>query len=156
MKSPPLNKKCKKAFEIISDEKFSSRIKYLERSQEFGFALLLKFIQIEASLKIIRYWEKTKDGWPDQLVFLRASWAPLRDLKATNPSNYDSLIGAGGNSLRELRNHIAHEGSCFDEMQYRVHEGVSNWALAELRNRLPAQHELKEKVSRLRARKVKA
>jgi len=59
------------------------------------------------------------------LNFLQANWTPLRDLKASDPTKYASLIGAGGRSLREMRNRIAHEGHCFSESGYVALAGVA-------------------------------
>lgn len=98
----------------------------------------------------------TKYGWPDRLDFLQANWAPLRDLKASDPSKYASLIGAGGRSLGEMRNRIAHEGHCFDESEYVALASMADWALNALRARLPARHEVRTKVARVRNRPVKA
>jgi hypothetical protein len=111
-----------------------------------GFALLLRFTQVEAALKILRYWEKTSDGWPDRLQFVHANWKPLRDLKALNPPWYSSLIGAAGNSLQENRNRIAHEGSQLDIQVYQGHIDTAEWALGELQRRIPSRNDLKSKV----------
>ena len=147
--------KCERAFNLLEDETLPSRVRACERASEYGFALLLRFVQIEASLKILRYWQKAKDGWPDRLDFLRANWAPLRDLKAADPSKYDSVIGVGGRSLREMRNRIAHEAHTVAETEYRALAGVADWALVALRNRLPARQEARKKVARVRTRSVK-
>lgn len=147
--------KCDRAFGVLSEERLPLRVRSCERASEFGFALLLRFVQLEAALKILRYWQMTKDGWPDRLDFLQANWTPLRDLKASDPARYASLIGAGGRSLREMRNRIAHEGHSFHESEYAALAGVAEWALIELRVRLPARHEVRTKVARVRSRPVK-
>jgi hypothetical protein len=85
------------------------RVKACEGIDELGLSLLLHFVQLEAALKLLRYWRFTKDGWPDRLDFLNANWLPLRDLKAIDSQKYGLLIGAGGRSLIDLRNKIAHD-----------------------------------------------
>lgn len=80
---------------------------------------------------------------------------PLRDLKATDATRYNSLIGAGGNSLREMRNRIAHEAHSFNETEYHALVSVADWALIALRHRLPPKHEVGKKVARMRTRSVK-
>lgn len=54
------SRKCDRAFALLSDAAIPARIKACERASEFGFALLLRFVQLEASLKILRYWERAK------------------------------------------------------------------------------------------------
>lgn len=151
-----LSPKCDRAFGVLSDERLSRRVRTCERASEFGFALLLLFVQIEAMLKILRYWQMAKNGWPDRLDFLTANWAPLRDLKASNPADYAVLIGSSGRSLREIRNRVAHEGHCFQHNEYVALASAARWALTELRVRMPARHELRAKVARVRKRPVKA
>lgn len=147
--------KCDRAFALLSDKHLGARVRTCERVSEFGFALLLRFVQLEAALKILRYWHRAKDGWPDTLSFLQANWTPLRDLKAADPLGYASLIGAGGQSLREMRNRIAHEGHSLEKSRYVALAGVADWALIALRARLPARHEMRSKISKLRNRTVK-
>ena len=144
--------KCDRAFALLSDKHLGARVRACERASEFGFALLLRFVQIEAALKVLRYWQRAKDGWPDRLDFLKASWTPLRDLKAADSLSYASLIGAGGRSLREMRNRIAHEAHTLDHSQYIALAGVAEWALIALRTRLPGRPELRAKIARLRKR----
>lgn len=151
----PYNKKCNRAYIVLFEQNVARRIRKCECASEFGFALLLRFVQLEAALKIIRYWERAKDGWPDRLDFLHANWKPLRDLKATDKSKYDTLIGAGGQSLREARNRIAHEGHCLDQKQYDSFASVADWALEKLKARVPPKHEMPKKVARINNRNVK-
>lgn len=150
------NKKCDRAFSLLSDTRWPRRIKACERGAEYGFALLLRFIQLEAALKVLRYWQRAKDRWPDRLCFFDARWTPLRDLKAENPARYAILIGAGGGSLREMRNRIAHEGHLFEKSEYAALAVVADWALAALRRRLPDKCEVREKVTRVQTRPVKS
>lgn len=148
--------KCSRAYSVLQDDGLVSRVRACESVSEYGFALLLQFVRIEASLKVLRYWQNTKDGWPDRLDFLQANWAPLRDLKALNTKNYDFLIGVGGRSLLEMRNRIAHEGYWFNKDEYLSFAEVAVWALAMLKCRLPPKSEVAAKVERLRKRRVNA
>lgn len=147
--------KCERAFQLIRDPNFSNRIKLCESLGEYGFALLLHFVQLEASLKVLKYWHSTSDGWPDTLIFLRANWTPLRDLKALDPVKYDIIIGVSGRSLREMRNRIAHEGHNLSGTDYLTQAAVSKWAIKELSARLPSRPDMRKKVDRVRrARKL--
>ena len=148
------NAKCERAFALLSDSSVPGRIRACKRASEYGFALLLSFAQIEASLKILRYWQRTKDGWPDRLDFLHASWAPLRDLKALDRIKYDSLIGVSGRSLRETRNRIAHEGHSIDHGEYLRLYSVAGWAMTAISVRLPERADVRKRVDRLRSRRV--
>ena len=58
--------------------------------------------------------------------------------------------------IEKVRYRIAHEGHCFHESDYAALAGVAEWALIELRVRLPARHEVRTKVARVRNRPVKA
>ena len=111
--SKRMSAKCKRAYEILTNTRWLGRIEQCEGISEFGFALLLHYVQLEAALKVIRYWDRIEDGWPDQ-VKIHASWKPLRDLKALDKNKYDLVIGPGGASLREIRNRVAHEGMLID------------------------------------------
>lgn len=142
--------KCERAFQLITDSDFPNRIKECESSGEYGFALLLHFVQLEASVKVLKYWHSTSDGWPDTLKFLRANWTPLRDLKALDPLKYDIIIGVGGRSLREMRNRIAHEGHNLSGTDYSIQAAVSKWAIKELSARLPSRQDMRKKVDRVR------
>lgn len=153
MASVSYNKKCDRAFELLDDSGIKRRIKACAKSSEFGFAILLHFVQLEAALKIIRYWERATDGWPDNFGFLNANWGPLRDLKAEDRPKYDSLIGVGGNSLRKTRNQIAHEGCKLDQKQYETLACTASWALGRLRSRLPPKEGIKRKISGLKSRR---
>ncbi len=53
---------CDRAFGVLSDERLPRRVRSCERASEFGFALLLCYVQLEAALKLLRYWQMTKDG----------------------------------------------------------------------------------------------
>lgn len=148
------NKKYKRAFSLLSSNTFKSRINSLEHEFEFGFALLIRFVQLEASLKILRYWHDTKSGWPDKLTFLNANWKPLRDLKSEDHFKYNLVIGVGGNSLREIRNRIAHEGHNIDKMEYNSLSELTEWALTRLRDRLPPESQIPSKVARVSKRRA--
>jgi len=147
----PYNKKCERAFKMLVEDKneINIRIKKLENSEEYGFALLIHFIRIEAALKILRYGQYIKEGWPDTLKFLTANWAPLRDLKNIDPIKYKSIIGSGGSSLREKRNQIAHEGCNINEKEYGEFSQIAGWALEKLIDRLPPRHELRKKAGHI-------
>lgn len=148
-----MNKKAERAFEIISDKRYNLRTKALQRADERGFALLTKFAQLEACLKLLRFWYFCKDGWPDQLDFVDARWSPLRDLRNLNPAGYALLIGVGGRSLTGTRNRIAHEACNLTPDEYSMLAQVADWAVSELQRRLPTPPELRAKVSRIKRRR---
>ena len=69
-----LSQKAYGAIRLIEGSDFKQRAKKLESIGELGFALILYWNQIEATLKIIRYDYSIKDGWPDELKFLGTTW----------------------------------------------------------------------------------
>lgn len=150
--STRINTKCKRAYEILTDTRWLGRIQQCEGISEFGFALLLHYVQLEAALKVIRYWDRLEDGWPDQIK-INANWKPLRDLKALDRSKYDLVIGRGGRSLREIRNRVAHEGILIGEKEYASFALTAKWAMVQLRSRLPSQTDLSRKLLRAAIRR---
>jgi hypothetical protein len=148
------NQKCKRAYNLIYDKNTKQRVQKCKSSLEFGFALLLQFVKLEATLKILRYWENSKDVWPDRLNFLHGNWRPLRDLKLNDPSKYDILIGTKGKKLINTRNLVAHECHNLCKKEYDQLAETVEWALKELIIRLPPKHEVPKKVARFKGRKV--
>lgn len=79
-----LNKKAVSAIECIENTNFTQRTKQLESIGEWGFAILLYWNQIEMALKVIRYGDSIKDGWPDKL---NSRWRMIQHLKTNYPEN---------------------------------------------------------------------
>lgn len=146
-----LSKKCVASYEILDSQNLKMRRNKLEGIEEFGFALLLQFVQLEAALKILRYWDRPSEGWPDRLDFIHANWKPLRDLKADDQKRYEFAIGSGGGSLRAPRNAIAHGGAVLERCEYERHLEAVIWAINLLKCRVPQKIDLQRKISPIKA-----
>nr|WP_312973077.1 hypothetical protein [Brevundimonas naejangsanensis] len=123
------NSKARRAIAILLDKEWLERVARCESIEENGFALIVKFVRIEAALKLLRYDYNGRKDWPDKLNFLNANWQPLRDLKRSSGRNYDALIGSGGKSILKIRNQIAHEAMNIAPKDYIGLSDVANWGM---------------------------
>lgn len=103
--------KAYSATKLLEDSSYKQRVGKLESIGERGFALILRWNQIETALKLIRYACYIKDGWPDKLDFLGTTWKPLQNLKMGDRAKYDLVLSFSSSSLWKTRNGIAHEGT---------------------------------------------
>lgn len=140
------------AHKLIEDSSFKQRAEKLESIEERGFALILYWNQVEAALKLIRYGYFIKDGWPDKLNFIRATWKPLKNLKAENLDKYELILSSADRSLWKIRNLIAHEGSNISMADCRKYRDAALWVITELKMKIPNLERLREQKRRSDAR----
>lgn len=140
-----LAQRAYEAIKIIEDANFKQRAKSLELIGERGFALILYWNKIEVALKLTRYGDFIKDGWPDKLDFLRASWKPLHRLRKDCPVNYELVFSGSCNSLWKTRNKIAHEGHIISIEEYSRYHEAALWAITKLLQEIPNLERLREK-----------
>lgn len=124
-----MNSRARRAVVILRDKEWVDRVARCESIGENGFALIVKFVRIEAALKLLRYEYNGRKTWPDRLDFLNANWQPLRDLKRSSERNYDTLIGSGGKSILKIRNQIAHEAMNISPHDYVGLSDVAKWGM---------------------------
>lgn len=134
-----LDSKAASSIRLINDTSFNQRAKKLESIGEYGFALVFYWNQIEAMLKLIRYGDSIKDGWPERL---NRRWSTLQNLKSDHPEKYDLVLGSSNASLWKARNGIAHEGLNVSVDSYRKYVEAALWMLAELRQSVPSLEQL--------------
>lgn len=146
-KNVRLSTKAYTAFKEIEEEKFISRSEKLLDS-ESGFALLLLWCQIEMMLKVIRYGDKIKYGWPSELNFIRASWAPLNRIKGINKAAYENILGTSSNSLWKYRNVIAHSGKEVEKTEAMKYWKDVIFVIDRLSEHLPTREALSAKKRR--------
>lgn len=132
------------ALRVLSDNAIEKRIKQLEAIEERGFALLLSWNQIETALKLMRYEEAIKDGWPETLRFL-STWTPLHAMKKISPEKYGLVLGSSTCSLWKTRNRIAHEGHNVPVDNYREYLVAALWVISELQKQIPTLESLRVK-----------
>ncbi|AXQ15856.1 hypothetical protein KE622_12650 [Shewanella algae] len=80
------------AYRALRENRYQPRALHL-RDLEPGFALLLLWCEIEQMLKLLRYFDKIKDDWPEKLNFIRSSWGPLRRIKGIDAEAYTVVLG---------------------------------------------------------------
>lgn len=136
-----LDPKAASSIRLIEDATFNQRAKNLESIGEYGFAIIFYWNQIEASLKLIRYGDSIKDGWPDRLD---RRWRTLQRLKSDHLEKYDLVLGSSNGSLWKTRNGIAHEGLNVTVDGYSKYVEAALWVLAELRQTVPSLEQLIE------------
>lgn len=143
-----LAQKAYSAIRVVEDTCYKQRVMQLELIEERGFALILRWNQIESALKLIRYGYSIKDGWPDKLDFLGTTWKPLQNLKKDDPLNYELVLGNSNESLWKIRNGIAHEGINVSVDDYNKNVEGSIWAISKLKQEIPNVERLRDKKRR--------
>lgn len=146
-KQKRMSTKCKQAFKILNDNSWNGRIDKGVNISEYGFALLLHFVQIEAAIKLTQYFQKVEDGWPNQLK-INAGCEPFRELKASDAKRYEKVIGVGGKSMRDMRNKFAHEGMTWSKKEYYSIAEDAIWALEYLKKRTPSEMDIRPQISK--------
>jgi len=130
------------------ESNFKQRAKKLESIGESGFAIILYWNQIEAALKLIRYYDRIKDGWPNELVFIRATWKPLQELKGSDPAKYELVLSGSNQSLWKIRNGIVHEGCNITVVEYSKYVEAALWMILELNQKIPNLERLRDRKRR--------
>ncbi|MBI3285552.1 MAG: hypothetical protein HYZ65_12000 [Burkholderiales bacterium] len=144
-----LSQKSYDSIKVINDAEIRERIEELKIAGEFGFALLLRWNQIEAAIKIIRYFERIKDGWPDELNFLGTTWKVLQDARNEDIENFQLMLGPSTKSLWKIRNLITHTNYNFETIgDCKDYFLASNWLFNRLEKSVPNLERLREKKRR--------
>lgn len=143
-----LSSKAYSALRVIECTEYKQRAIALEQIEEWSFALILYWSQIEAALKLARYGYDI-EKWPDRLDFLRSNWGPLKRLKSNSSSKYDQIFGAVGTSLKNRRNDLVHEGINLSDAEYSKYLELARWAILNLEKEVPKIEQLREKKRRL-------
>lgn len=139
-----IHERANAALARATDTSYKSHVEKLWSDKEFAFALLVLWCQIEARLKLIRYYDKIKDGWPDKLTFIRKDWTPLKRIFNENESYY-TLVFVGEKSLWKLRDQIAHTACKIDPQKAVPLFDAGEWVLGYLNGVLPQRKALLKK-----------
>lgn len=118
------------------------------KTREPGFGLLLLWNVIELQLKLIRYHDKIKEGWPIKLVFIQRNWTPLKRLSEQDGTKYNNILGSQKNSLRKLRDEIAHTGKYIDKGTADTYWEDALFVIDCLQTTLPTRDSILEKKKR--------
>lgn len=149
-----LTRRVHDAFNLIQDTSFKLRAKNLLLIGEQGFALIFYWNQIEAALKLIRYFDRIKDGWPNELFFIRSTWKPLQELKRSDPTKYELVLSGSNKSLWKIRNGIVHEGCKVEVLEYSKYAEAALWVILELNQKIPNLERLRDKKRRSDAQQL--
>jgi hypothetical protein len=135
------------AYRELDSGKYTARANRL-RKTEVGFGLLLLWNVVEMMLKLIRYNDKLKDGWPDKLNFINANWEPLKRIKGLNATAYNNILGSQKSSLWKYRNQIAHTGKEVETEKADLYWSDANFLIARLVESLPNKQDVLTKKRR--------
>lgn len=143
-----LSKKAISCVNLINQQSYKLRSCAFMEIGEFGFSLILYWNQIESLIKVIRYYDRISEGWPDNLDFLRASWKPLKELRSEDLDNYQLVFGKEVSCLYGLRNSIAHESKnvSIDEHDKLIY--AARWVISNLSKITPNLERIREKKRR--------
>lgn len=136
-----LSAKAISSLEVCAEPASHLRALKLQRVDEYSFALLILWNRIEALVKLVRYHDRIKEGWPDELHFMRASWSPLKRLKDENPDFY-STVFSGDQCLWKLRNKIAHSNLELTRSTANTLEIAGGWVCSALTSICPSRESL--------------
>lgn len=142
-----LHARANEALNRVNDTSYKTHINKLWSEKEYAFALLVLWCQIETRLKLIRYFDKVKDGWPDKLTFIRKDWAPLKRLVNERENDYLSIF-VGQRSMWKLRDLIAHAAISIDMQEATLLRKSGEWVLSKLDSIKPERAALLEKKRR--------
>jgi hypothetical protein len=140
------------AYREIENGRYKTRASRLHKI-EAGFGLLLLWNVVEMMLKVIRYNDKIKDGWPDILNFINANWGPLKRIKSIDAKAYQNILGSQGTSLWKFRNQIAHTGKEVVPQKAEQYWSDVNFVIERLTECLPSKQDLLAKKRRSDAQK---
>lgn len=127
-----LSEKAISSSKLINQQDCKSRSIAFEEIGEFGFSLILYWNQIESLIKLIRYYDRVSEGWPDKLHFLRASWKPLKLLYDGDHVQYKLVFGKEQSCLCGLRDLIAHQSINISATEHNKLIFAARWAIANL------------------------
>lgn len=136
------------AMTLSKDSTYKRRSADLASVGERGFALMIYWNQIESALKLIKYYEHVKDGWPEKLKFICGTWKPIRVLREIDFESCELILGNSANSLWKVRNGIAHEGRNVPGDVYYKYLDAAIWVIGELQKQLPSRERLLDKKRR--------
>jgi hypothetical protein len=135
-----LGSKVTKAFENIYDPQYKNRIKKLEKVDEYSFAILIYWNIVEALLKVLKYYDKIDQEYPDKLNFISRRWRILKYPSINNSEYYKLILGSGkktANCLWGIRDRIVHANHEIEEDKYKSLKEAVIWLIGALRTNLP-------------------
>jgi len=136
--------KAVNALSLVDPEDAQQRVQRLWDIHEYSLGLLVIWRRAESLLKLIRYYDRIKDGWPDDLNFIIRTWRPLARIYAIDPRKYNEAL-AGGKCLRAIRNQIVHADLRLDVEAATALRDAGEWLVVQLRSLAPDRESLRRK-----------
>ncbi|OQK17586.1 hypothetical protein AU255_06865 [Methyloprofundus sedimenti] len=130
-----LSTKAMTALRNVYDPSFKIRTKKLEDIQEYSFSILLYWNQIESLIKLLKYYKKIDEEYPDKLNFINRSWGILKNLHQANSNNYIIIFADGkktSESLWGTRDRIAHASHIVTKEEYNQFKESAIWVFSQL------------------------
>lgn len=146
-KNKQLNANAICAFRFLKDTKtYLDRIQTLEKCGEYCYAILNIWNRIEATLKLLRYFDDIKEYPPK----LNSQWAFLKDIKTNNEDALKVIFSSDKQCLWKIRNGIVHQNKTLTKNKYEHYYSPADIILKELTKILPSQKDFQEKLNRTR------
>ncbi len=141
-----LASKAIEAFKFLQNTTLSYpvRVQALERYGEYGYAILNIWNRIEATLKLLHYYDDIKGKYPEELDI---RWGFLKKL---NNNALDITFSKDKNCLWKVRNKIVHQNAIITKEQYEHYYPNAIIILDELTAILQPKQEFQEKLNRTR------
>lgn len=149
MKTPVrLSQKAITALKLIYNTTYKARTRKLEEINEYSFAIILYWNNLEALLKVLQYKRKINEPYPDKLDFISRKWSILKNAYQCDNSKYEAVLGIREKSnicLWGIRDRIAHASYIIDKEEYEKLKSAAIWMTKILETNLPQSYELAHK-----------
>lgn len=142
--------KAYSAFKILKSNTLNKRSADLQSIGDYSLSLLMIWIEIEALLKLLRYYDKISDEYPKDLKFINKNWRILKHIYNADNKKYDLILGKNSNSLRSIRNDIVHNGLSINKIVHDKYFETAKWIRSMLFNQLQPQEVFLSRRRRLK------
>ncbi|WP_301869074.1 hypothetical protein [Bacteroides caecimuris] len=141
-----LASKAVEAFKFLQNTALSYpiRVQALNGYGEYGYAILNIWNRIEATLKLLHYYDDIKEKYPEKL---NTKWGFLKKL---NNDALDIIFSKNKNCLWKVRNKIVHQNAIITKEQYKHYHPNAVIILDELTAILQPKQKFQEKLNRTR------
>jgi len=127
------------AFKVVKNNELNKRRLAQHSIGDYSLSLLLIWIEIETILKLLRYYEKMANGYPNNLSFINRNWLVLKNIYNANNNKYELVLGHKSTSLRKIRNEIVHNGLIMSKDEHNKYYEAAKWMRDMLLEQLQPQ-----------------
>lgn len=136
------------ALRNVYDTSFKIRTQNLENITELSFSILLYWNQVEALIKLLKYYKNIDEAYPDKLNFINRSWGILKNLNDASNNNYIVVFGDGKKTSECLwgtRDRITHASYVVTEKEFSQYKKSAAWVFNQLFTNMPETFDLAHK-----------